>query len=75
MTVVIRSDAGTGSNTLVALVISEKSGKKSSLVRMLVDACFIGLGWLFGAVFGEGRWFACYWSGLAPGWSSPSTAA
>ena len=54
MTVVIRSDAGTGPNDLVALVISEKSRKKFSLVRMLVDACFIGLGWLFGGVVGVG---------------------
>ena len=54
MTVVIRSDAGTGPNDLVALVISEKSRKKFSLVRMAVDACFIALGWLFGGVVGAG---------------------
>ena len=54
MTIVIRSDAGTGPNDLVALVISEKAGKKFSLVRVLVDASFILLGFLLGGVVGLG---------------------
>ncbi len=54
MTIVIRSDAGTGPNDLVALVISEKSGAKFSLVRVLTDGCFLLVGWLFGGVAGLG---------------------
>ena len=54
MTIVIRSDAGTGPNDLVALVISEKTGKRFSLVRVLVDASFILLGFLMGGVVGLG---------------------
>ena len=54
MTIVIRSDAGTGPNDLVALVISEKTGKRFSLVRIVVDASFILLGFLLGGVVGLG---------------------
>lgn len=54
MTIVIRSDAGTGPNDLVALVISEKMGKRFSLVRVLVDASFILIGLLLGGVVGLG---------------------
>ena len=54
MTIVIRSDAGTGPNDLVALVISEKTGKKFGPVRILVDASFILLGFLLGGVVGLG---------------------
>lgn len=54
MTIVIRSDAGTGPNDLVALVISEKSGRKFSIVRVIVDAAFILVGFLLGGVVGAG---------------------
>ncbi len=54
MTIVIRSDAGTGPNDLVALVISEKTGKRFSIIRVLVDASFILLGFLLGGVVGLG---------------------
>ena len=54
MTIVIRSDAGTGPNDLVALVISEKRGWKFSLVRVAVDACFVLCGFLLGGVVGAG---------------------
>ena len=54
MTLVIRSDAGTGPNDLVALVISEKLGKRFSIVRVLVDASFILAGFLLGGVVGLG---------------------
>ena len=54
MTIVIRSDAGTGPNDLVALVISEKAGKRFGLVRVLVDASFVLLGFLLGGVVGLG---------------------
>ncbi len=54
MTIVIRSDAGTGPNDLVALVISEKLSKRFSIVRVLVDASFILAGFLLGGVAGLG---------------------
>ena len=54
MTIVIRSDAGTGPNDLVALVISEKTEKRFSIIRVLVDASFILLGFLLGGVVGLG---------------------
>lgn len=54
MTIVIRSDAGTGPNDLVALVISEKTRFKFSIVRVAVDACFALIGWLLGGTIGPG---------------------
>ena len=54
MTIVIRSDAGTGPNDLVAIVISDKLHKKFSVVRIVVDVCFVAAGWLLGGTFGLG---------------------
>lgn len=54
MTIVIKSDAGTGPNDLVALVISEKAHKKFSIVRIVVDVSFVAVGFLLGGVFGIG---------------------
>lgn len=54
MTIVIRSDAGTGPNDLVALVISDKLEKKFGIIRVIVDACFTLLGFLLGGVAGIG---------------------
>ena len=54
MTVVIKSDAGTGPNDLVAIVISDKLHRKFGIVRIIADACFIAAGWLLGGTFGIG---------------------
>ncbi len=54
MTVVIRSDAGTGPNDLVALVISEKAKFRFSITRVAVDALFALIGWLLGGTVGFG---------------------
>lgn len=54
MTIVIKSDAGTGPNDLVALVISDKSSFKFSIVRVIVDVCFVAVGFLLGGAFGIG---------------------
>ncbi len=54
MTIVIKSDAGTGPNDLVAVVISDKSGKKFSIVRLVVDGVFALVGFLLGGVLGIG---------------------
>lgn len=54
MTIVIKSDAGTGPNDLVALSISEKTGARFFLVRVLTDVVFAGLGFFMGGVVGIG---------------------
>ncbi|MCR5320629.1 MAG: hypothetical protein K6E48_05420 [Lachnospiraceae bacterium] len=54
MTIVIKSDAGTGPNDLVAVVISDKIKRKFSIVRLLVDAAFAGVGFALGGVVGAG---------------------
>lgn len=54
MTIVIKSDAGTGPNDLVALVISDKAHAKFSIVRVIVDASFVAAGFCLGGVFGIG---------------------
>ena len=54
MTIVIKSDAGTGPNDLVAVVISDKSGKSFGIVRIIVDAAFVLLGFLLGGAVGIG---------------------
>ena len=54
MTIVIKSDAGTGPNDLVAVVTSEKSGKKFGTVRIIVDVCFAAVGFVLGGTLGLG---------------------
>ena len=54
MTIVIKSDAGTGPNDLVAVVLSDKLKKKFSIVRVIVDVCFVAAGWGLGGTFGAG---------------------
>lgn len=51
---VINSDAGIGPNDLVAIVISDKIHRKFSVVRIIVDVCFVAAGGLLGGVFGIG---------------------
>ncbi len=54
MTIVIKSDAGTGPNDLVALVISDKSHFRFSIIRVAVDVSFVAVGFLLGGSFGIG---------------------
>ena len=54
MTIVIKSDAGTGPNDLVAVVISDKLHKKFGIVRLLVDAVFAAIGYVLGGTVGAG---------------------
>lgn len=54
MTIVIKSDAGTGPNDLVAIVISDKTHKKFSIMRVIVDVCFAGIGFALGGILGIG---------------------
>lgn len=71
MTVVIRSDAGTGPNDLVALVISDKSGRKFSIVRVIVDLCFAVLGVLAGGIAGAGTLVCMFLVGPVAGYFLP----
>ena len=54
MTIVIKSDAGTGPNDLVAVVISDKIKKKFGIVRLIVDGVFAVIGFALGGVLGAG---------------------
>ena len=54
MTMVIQSQAGTGPNDLVAVVISDKAKWKFGRVRIAVDVCFAALGFLLGGTLGLG---------------------
>ncbi len=54
MTLVIRSEAGTGPNDLVAVVISEKTGARFGIIRIAVDISFVLIGFLLGGKFGIG---------------------
>ena len=71
MTVVIKSDAGTGPNDLVAIVLSDKLHKKFSIVRMLVDLSFVGIGWLLGGTFGVGTLICAFLIGPVAGFFLP----
>lgn len=54
MTIVMKSDSGVGPNDLVAIVISDKSGKSFSVIRVMVDISFVVAGFLMGGVVGIG---------------------
>lgn len=75
MTIVIKSDAGTGPNDLVALVISEKSGKPFSILRVVTDVCFVAAGFLMGGIFGIGTIICACLVGPVAGFLMPGSAA
>lgn len=54
MTIVIKSQAGTGPNDLVAVVISDKAKRKFGTVRIIVDVSFALAGFLLGGTVGLG---------------------
>ncbi|MGM9604206.1 MAG: YitT family protein [Faecousia sp.] len=54
MTIVIKSQAGTGPNDLVAVVLSDKKGWPFGPVRIGVDVFFALVGFLLGGVVGVG---------------------
>ncbi len=67
MTIVIKSEAGTGPNDLVALVISEKSEKKFGIIRIIVDVSFVAVGFLLGGVVGLGTIICAFLVGPVAG--------
>lgn len=54
MTIVIKSEAGTGPNDLIAIVISDKFHKPFGIIRILTDCFFVVIGFLLGGTFGLG---------------------
>lgn len=71
MTLVIKSDAGTGPNDLVAVVISDKTKKKFSIVRVIVDFSFVAVGFLLGGQFGVGTIICAFLVGPVAGFFLP----
>ena len=67
MTIVIKSDAGTGPNDLVAIVISDKLHQKFSIIRVIVDVCFVVIGALLGGIFGIGTIICAFLVGPVAG--------
>ena len=65
MTIVIRSQAGTGPNDLVAGVLSDKSGKPFGPVRIGVDLTFALVGFALGGVVGIGTIICAFLVGPA----------
>ena len=54
MTIVMKSDAGTGPNDLVAIVLSDKLKKNFGVVRIIVDVSFVVIGFVLGGSLGVG---------------------
>lgn len=54
MTVVIKSDAGTGPNDLVAISISDKGHFPFGITRTITDISFVLIGFVLGGKFGIG---------------------
>ena len=65
MTIVIRSEAGTGPNDLVAVVLSEKLPKPFGPVRVAVDLVFALSGYLMGGTVGIGTLICAFVVGPA----------
>lgn len=71
MTIVIKSDAGTGPNDLVAVVISDKTHRKFSIIRIIVDFSFVLIGFLLGGSFGIGTIICAFLVGPVAGFFLP----
>ena len=67
MTIVIKSDAGTGPNDLVAVVISDKLSKPFGRTRIIVDFCFVAIGFALGGAVGIGTIISAFLVGPVAG--------
>ena len=54
MTIVMKSDAGTGPNDLVSIVLADKLKKNFGVIRIIVDVSFVVVGFILGGSFGIG---------------------
>lgn len=75
MSIVIRSEAGTGPNDLVAVVISEKTGIRFGLVRVVTDVIFVLTGFLLGGRFGIGTVICAFLVGPVAEFCMPLSAS
>lgn len=64
MTLVIKSEAGTGPNDLISVVISDKSGKSFGLIRIITDFSFVLLGAIQGGIWGIGTLICAFLVGM-----------
>lgn len=71
MTIVIKSDAGTGPNDLVAVVLSDKLKKKFSIVRIIVDFTFVAVGYVLGGKVWIGTVICAFLVGPVAGFFLP----
>ena len=75
MSVVIRSEAGTGPNDLVAVVISEKKHFRFSVVRIVTDIVFVLTGYLLGGRVGIGTVICAFLVGPVAEFCMPFSAS
>ncbi|MGN0131410.1 MAG: YitT family protein [Lachnospiraceae bacterium] len=76
MSVVINSEAGTGPNDLIAIVISDKLPKvQFRFVRIACDIFFIVIGFLLGGIVGIGTVVAAFLTGPLVQFWLPKTKA
>ena len=75
MSLVIRSEAGTGPNDLVAVVISEKLKARFSIVRIAADVFFVLAGYLLGGKFGIGTVICAFLVGPVAEFCMPVSAS
>lgn len=75
MTIVIKSEAGTGPNDLVAVVLSDKRKWKFSFTRIGVDIFFAGCGYLLGGTVGLGTIICAFVVGPVAGYFMPLNEA
>jgi len=71
MTIVIKSEAGTGPNDLVSIALSDKLHIKFSIVRILTDALFVLTGFLLGGAVGIGTIVCVFLIGPVAGFFLP----
>ncbi|MCR5536224.1 MAG: hypothetical protein K6F05_02285 [Succinivibrio sp.] len=71
MTIVIKSEAGTGPNDLVAVVLSDKTRIRFAYVRVSVDLCFAAAGFLLGGTVGIGTLICAFVVGPVAGFFLP----
>lgn len=73
MTVVIKSEAGTGPNDLVAVVISDKSRKSFGVIRIITDFSFVLAGALQGGIWGIGTLICAFLVGPVANYFLPKS--
>lgn len=73
MSFVIKSNAGTGPNDLIGVVISDKLKKKFSIIRMIVDALLLLIGYFLGGAIGIGTVICLFLVGPVAGFFLPKS--